>query len=214
MDENRVLEKFRRQKIITIAQLIELLKCSVITARRRLKKWQSYTSINKNGRYYTLPQIPVFDENGLWKYRTVLFSKHGNLKQTIVALVTGSEEGLSAVEIAEFVDLAPNSSFLSRFKSVPGVRREKHQGRFIYLSDHPEIYSRQKQTRATGLGAVGFPSGTVAVEILVHLIKHPDISIEQLSAKVSKPGKQVGSGTIRKFLQFHNLLKKTSVIRP
>ena len=55
MNENRVLEKFRRQKIITIGQLVEWLKCSVITARRRLKKWQSYTSINNNGRYYTLP---------------------------------------------------------------------------------------------------------------------------------------------------------------
>ena len=210
MNENRVLEKFRRQKIITIEQLIEWLKCSVITARRRLKKWQSYTSINKNGRYYTLPQIPIFDENGLWKYRTVLFSKHGNLKQTIVALIAESEKGLSAVEIAEFVDLVPNSSFLSRFKSVPGVGREKHQGRFIYFSDHPQIYSQQKQARATGQTAVGFPADSEAVEILVQLIKHPDIGIEQLAAKVSKPDKQVEPTMIRRFLRFHDLLKKTS----
>jgi hypothetical protein len=213
MDETRVLEKFRKQKIITIGQLVEWLKCSMITARRRLKKWQSRTSINNNGRYYTLPQIPVFDENGLWKYRTVLFSKHGNLKQTIIALITASETGLSAIEIAEFVDLVPNSSFVSRLKYVPGIRREKHQGRFIYFSDHPEIYSRQMQTRSAGQASAGFPSDSEAVEILVGLIKHPDISIEQLSAKVSKPGKQVGPGTIRKFLQFHNLLKKTSAIR-
>ena len=210
MNENRVLEKFRRQKIITIGQLVEWLKCSVITARRRLKKWQSYTSINNNGRYYTLPQIPVFNENGLWRYRKVFFSKHGNLKQTIVALITESEKGLSAVEIAEFVDLVPNSSFLSRFKSVPGVRREKYHGRFIYLSDHPQIYSRQMQTRASRQPAVGFPSDSEAVEILVELIKYPDIGIEQLAAKVSKPGKQVAAAMIRKFLRFHDLLKKTS----
>jgi len=209
MDETRVLKKFRRQKIITIGQLVDWLKCSVITARRRLKKWQTYTSINKNGRYYTLPKIPVFDENGLWKYKTVLFSKHGNLKQTIVALITESEKGMSAVEIAEFVDLVPNSSFLSRFKSVSGVKREKHQGRFIYLSDHPEIYSRQMQTRASRQ-AVGFPSDSQAVQILVELIKHPDIGIEQLSAKVSKPGKQVAAAMVRRFLRFHDLLKKTS----
>ena len=210
MNETRVLEKFRRQKFINIGQLAKWLKCSVITARRRLKKWQSYTSINNNGRYYTLPQIPVFDENGLWKYKTVLFSKHGNLKQTIVALITESEKGLSAVEIAEFVDLVANSSFLSRFKSVPGVRREKHQGRFIYLSDHPQIYSRQKQTRASRRAGAGFPSDSEAVEILVQLIKYPDLGIEQLAAKVSKPGKAVGPAMIRRFLRFHDLLKKTS----
>jgi len=38
MDEKHVLQKFRRQKIITINQLVKLLTCSVITARRRLKK--------------------------------------------------------------------------------------------------------------------------------------------------------------------------------
>jgi hypothetical protein len=210
MNETHVIEKFRRQKIITIGQLVEWLKCSVITARRRLKKWQTYTSINNNGRYYTLPQIPVFDENGLWKYKSVLFSKHGNLKQAIVTLITASEKGLSAVEIAKFVDLVPNSSFLSRFKSVPGVRREKHQGRFIYLSDHPQIYSRQKQTRASQQAVAGFSSDSEAVQILVELIKHPEIDIAQLSAKVSKPGKQIDPAMVRRFLRFHHLLKKTS----
>ena len=210
MNENHVLEKFRRQKIITIGQLVKWLQCSVITARRRLKKWQTYTSINNNGRYYTLPQIPVFDENGLWKYHTVLFSKNGNLKQTIVTLITESEKGLSAVEIAKFVELVPNSSFLSRIKSVAGIKREKHQGRFIYLSDRPEIYSRQKQTRASRQTATGFPSDSEAVELLVQLIKHPEIGIEQLAAWVSKPGKQVAPAMIRRFLRFHDLLKKTS----
>ena len=213
MNEQRALEKFGRQKIVTIAQLIDWLKCSVITARRKLKRWQAYTSINKNGRYYTLPQIPVFDENGLWKYQRVLFSEHGNLKQTIFALITDSCKGLSAVEIAQLVDLVPNSSFLSRFKSEPGIKREKHKGRFVYFSDHPKIYSRQKQTRATRQETVGFPTDSEAVEILVQLIKHPDFGILQLAAEVSKPGKQIGPDMIRRFLGFHDLLKKTSVTK-
>jgi len=206
MDEKHVLENFRRQIIITIDQLVKLLQCSVITARRRLKKWQTYTSINKNGRYYTLPQIPVFDKNGLWKYQAILFSKHGNLKQTIVALIADSQKGLSAIEIAELVGLVPNSSFLSQFKDVPGVKREKHQGRFIYLSDRPEIYTRQKQRWAT----IAFPTDAQAVVILVQMIKHPDIGIDQLADHVSAQGQSVEPATIGRFLQFHDLLKKTS----
>jgi hypothetical protein len=93
---------------------------------------------------------------------------------------------------------------------VPGVRREKHQGRFIYLSDHPQIYSRQMQTRASRQAAAGFPSDPEAVEILVQLIKYPDIGIEQLAAKVSKPGKPLAPAMIRRFFRFHDLLKKTS----
>jgi hypothetical protein len=180
----------------------------VITARRRLKKWQTYTSINRNGRYYTLPQIPVFDQNGLWKYQAVLFSKHGNLKQTIVALIINSPKGLSAVEIAEFVDLAPNSSYLSRFKSVTGVKREKHEGRYIYLSDQPEIYTRQKQRRASDHKAIVFPTDAQAVVILVQLIKYPGIDIEKLADKVLEQGQLIEPATIRDFLRFHDLLKK------
>lgn len=210
MDENYALQEFRRQKIITIDQLVKLLTCSVITARRRLKKWQTYTSINKNGRYYTLPQIPVFDENGLWWYQTVLFSKHGNLTKTIIELIRTSQKGFSAVEIAGIVDLMPNSSFLSRIKNVSGVRREKLQGRFVYLSERPEIYNRQKHSWTLSRNVADFPTDAQAIIILVQLIKQPGIGIEQLAGKASKQDKRIGSGAVRRLLQFHDLLKKTS----
>ena len=213
MDEKYVLQSFRRQKIITIDQLVQLLKCSVITVRRRLKKWRTYTSINKNGRYYTLPRIPVFDENGLWKYQAVLFSKHGNLKQTIVELIRASPKGLSAVEIADIVGISPNSSFLSQIKNVSGVRREKHQGRFTYLSDRSELYNRQKHKWASSQSVIGFPTDAEAIVILVQLIKHPGIGIEQLSDKASKGGKRIDPDAVRRFLEFHDLLKKTSATK-
>ncbi len=211
MDEKHVLENFRQQKVITLEQLIKLLECPVITARRRLKQWQTYTSINKNGRFYTLPQIPVFDKNGLWRYRAIHFSKHGNLKQTITALITASAQGLIAGEIAELVGIVSNSSFLSQFRNVPGVKREKHKGRFIYLSDRPEIFTSQKQRWAT----TGFPTDAQAVVILVQLIKHPEVGVEQLTEHVStSQGLPVESAVIGRFLQFHGLLKKTSGTKP
>jgi hypothetical protein len=208
MDEKQVLEQFRRQKIVTIEQLVKWFKCSVITARRRLKKWRSFTSINQNGRYYTLPQIPVFDQNGLWRYQAVLFSRHGNLRQTIVALITDSAKGLSAVEIAKLVDLSSNSSYISRFKNVAGVRREKHQGRFVYFSERSDIYHLQKYAWASQ--AAGPPSDQAAVMILVELIKHPGIGMQQLAARVSKHGQRVEPDAVRAFLESHDLVKKTA----
>lgn len=210
MDEKHVFEHFRQYKVITLDQLVTLLNCPVITARRRLKQWQSYTSINKNGRFYTLPQIPVFDKNGLWKFQEIYFSKHGNLKQTIIALIDGSLEGLNGSEIADLVGIVSNSSFLSQFKNFAGVKREKHKGRFIYLSDRPGVYSSQKQRRLT----TAFPSDAEAVVILVQLIKHPQASIEQLAEHVCKQGLSVDSDAVRRFLQFHDLLKKTSDTKP
>ena len=210
MDENQVLQQLRRQKIITIKQLEQMLKCSVITVRRRLKKWKTYTGINKNGRYYTLPDIPKFDQNGLWKYENVLFSKHGNLRQTIVKLISEASGGLSAVEISKLVDLAPNSSFISQLKNVGGVKREKHHGRFIYFSDRHEIYLLQKQRYATSRRTgVNFPTDSEAIVILVQFIKHPGICVEQLAVKVSEQGCQIDYDVVRRFLKYHDLLKKT-----
>lgn len=213
MDEKQVLDRFRRQQIATIEQLVEWLKCSVITVRRRLKAWRSFTSINQNGRYYTLPEVPVFDPSGLWRYQRVLFSKHGNLKQTVVAMITRSSKGLSAVEIARLVDLAPNSSFISHITHGLGVQREKHQGRFVYFSELPETYSLQKYARASGRQEASMPTDQEAVMILVELLKHPGISIEELAARVSKPSQWIEPEAVRWFLERHDLVKKTSDTR-
>ena len=208
MDEKTVLEKFRQLKIITIEQLVGFLHCSAITARRRLKKWQTYKSVNKNGRYYTLPRIPIFDENGLWWYQTVLFSKHGNLRQTIVELITESKAGLSAIELADIIGFAPNSSFLSQIKDAAGIKREKHEGRFIYFSDRPQVYSRQTQERIFVWSADDYPTDSQAILILVELIKNPGIGVEQLSERLLIQGNRIGPDSIRKLLSAHDLLKK------
>ena len=209
MDEKHVLQKFKRQTVITITQLVQLLQCSVITARRRLKKWKVYTSINKNGRYYTLPQGPVFDANGLWQYQTILFSKHGNLKQTIVQIIRQAPTGLSTADIAKMVALAPSSSLFAQIKNTAGIRREKHCGRFIYFSDNHAIYKRQKQQWALNRQSnINWPTDAEAVVILVQLIKHPGISLEQLAAKVAPQGQRITPEVLGSFLQRHGLLKK------
>lgn len=205
MDDPQVLEYIWQQKIITIDQLTDLLKCSMITARRRLKTWKAHTSINQNGRYYTLPTIPVFDGDGLWRYQAVLFSKHGNLKQTIAALIQGSRKGLSTAEITRRVDLTPNSSIVSQLKNAPGIKREKQGGCFVYWSDQPDIREKLKERREK----IAFPTDAQAVVILVQLIKHPSIDIFELSAHAASQGISIEPSAIQRLLQFHGLLKKS-----
>jgi hypothetical protein len=208
MHETRVIERFHRIKVVTIEQLADLLESSVITARRYLKKWKAYTSFNHNGRYYTLPGIPHFDSNGIWKYQTILFSSYGNLKQTIIQLVRGSESGLSAKEIARVVEIPPNSSIFSQLQNISGIRREKHQGHFVYFSDDPETYPKQISALFRPEPVAGLPSDEEAVLILVQYIKHPHIGMEELSERVAQQGKVIAPSVIRNFLEHHGLLKK------
>lgn len=208
MNEYDVLAKFRQDKIMTIQKLMHVLQCSAITVRRRLRKWETFTSINKNGRYYTLPEIPEFDGNGLWKYQSALFSKHGNLRQTIIELVRKSQKGLSAADISQTIEISASSSYFSQIKNSDGIKREKHQGRFFYFADSPTKYQQQKR----GLGQQrtdDWITDAQAVRILVHLIKNPGIEVDRLAIESAPPSKRFDPATVKQFLQFHDLLKKT-----
>jgi len=65
MNVSAVIRSFKKQKVVTVVLLATWPSCSIATARRRLKTWGAYTSYNRNGRYYTLPEIAEFDDNGL-----------------------------------------------------------------------------------------------------------------------------------------------------
>ena len=82
--DKEALELFKCKKVLTIDELVAVLNCSHVTVRRRLKEWNTYSSYNKNNRYYTLPTIPKFSKKGIWKYRDIFFSKYRTNKKTII----------------------------------------------------------------------------------------------------------------------------------
>ena len=200
---------FRREMILTLAEVADLIHSSIYTARRRLKEWQALTSSNQNGRYYALPDVPTFDANGLWQRRGVYFSRYGNLKQTVVELVRGSQAGLDAGDMRSLLGLDPRS-FLSAFAKHHQLKREKTRGRFVYYCSDPVLYSKQRQRR-WALNTKGRqPTPSEAVAILVEKIKHPALSTEALSKRLRKQNMSVEPEIIQNLFARHDLtLKKT-----
>ena len=211
MDLPAVIRSFKKEKVVTIVLLATWLSCSIATARRRLKTWGAYTSYNRNGRYYTLPQIGEFDDNGLWQYQGVLFSKHGNLKQTLVHLVTHSGQGLSSAELGERLGLQPRS-FLSHFRDHPALCREALAGRWIWFAADPRIREKQRQARlAPAAKGPALPSDMEAVMILVDLIRHPNSDLDQIAHRLKPKGLDIEVQAIRQLLVHHDLLKKPRI---
>jgi transposase len=205
----RARKAFGRRKIMTLGEVAELIGRSIHTARRRLKHWQAVTSYNHNGRYYTLPGVPEFDGNGLWRWRGVYFSRYGNLKQTVVALVQHSPSGLDAGELRSLLGLDPRS-FLSAFASDPRLRREKAQGWFVYYGADAAVYSGQRQRRSLRQATGREPTPSEAIAILVEKIKHPALSHEALSRHLRKQKVFVEAETLQHFFLRHGLrVKKT-----
>ena len=141
MNEKTILRKLHTHKVFTVDQLMAWLGCSLRTAQRYMKAWNVHTSINQNGRYHILPDIPSFDSNGLWKHRNIVFSEHGTMKQTIIHVIRQSSHGLSSDEILDHMGLPLNRSLLTHLRESAEICREKHQGRYIYFSSDAKIRS-------------------------------------------------------------------------
>jgi hypothetical protein len=218
--ENRSLKHFWKKKIMTISEIAESMQCSIPTVRNRLKKWKTYTSYNKNGRFYTLPDIPTFDQDGIWKFKGTFFSKQGNLKQTVIHLVKNSESGLTASEIANRLGLSTQlRSFITYFKTIPGLYREKQKGNgsYVYFSAEKSIYSSQKQRRESQIKIKEkdihgqLPSESDSIAVLVDIIKHPKTTIKKCAGRLRKNGIIIKPENIRNLLQYHGIVieKKT-----
>ena len=203
----KALSAFRRRKVMTLGEVAELVHSSTHTARRRLKEWRTHTSYNQNGRYYTPPDVPEFDADGLWHWRGVFFSRYGNLKQTVVELIRRSSAGLNAGEMGSLLGLNPRS-FLSSFADHPQIKREKSQGRFVYYCADRSVYSGQQQRRSV-LSAEGRqPTSFEAIAILVEKIKHPALTNEALSRRLKKQKLSVEPETIKNLFVRHGLAEK------
>ena len=128
--DKEALELFKCKKVLTIDELVAVLNCSRVTVSRRLKEWNTYSSYNKNNRYYTLPTIPKFSKKGIWKYRDIFFSKYRTFKKTIIHFVRTSQKGLSNSELEEVLGTNPNS-LMAHLGEVPELIKERHRREIV-----------------------------------------------------------------------------------
>lgn len=199
---------FNKSKLLTLNQVSKTRDCSIRTVQRQFAELAVLRSYNKNSRYYTLPEIPKFNAHGIWCYRDILFSKYGDLRQTVKHTILASKDGLSGNEIGDIVNLLPRS-FMHHFREMEGIFREKHGGVYIYFSNDPSIYVRQqiKRVRANEVRRI---SDAIAIKILVGYIKHPELSEEELSSILRREKNvDISPSMITNLLSFHGLLKKT-----
>jgi|TARA_B100000315_G_scaffold254277_1_gene294987 hypothetical protein len=205
--DQQTIKAFKQHKVLTFVALCSLLQLSIATVRRRLRDWSALSSYNKSGQYYTLPLIPEFNKQGLWKHEGVFFSKHGTLKNTVIHLVQISKRGLSNSELEEILGVNTNS-YLPQVKQLAGVRREKHSRQVVYFAADKELYKQQKQNRfPPEPAALKLPPDAITIIILVQLVKHPGSSPEQLSEILRRESYEIDAVMIDNLFERHGLKK-------
>ena len=115
-----LLKPFSRKQVLTKAELLRACGCSAMTAWRILQQQGYLTSYNHNAKYYTLARTARFDQQGLWAYRDIRFSKWGTLPDTILGQIELSPTGMTAREIQELLHIS---------NVKPTLTRLAHEGR-------------------------------------------------------------------------------------
>ena len=207
--QDRVVQLFDQEKCWTIEGLTRSLNYSTISIRRFLKDIGYYSSFTHNSMWYTLHTVPLFDKRGVWFYQEIGFSKHGNLKQTIVNFVNKSPQGLTAKEIFDIL-LVPCHPVLNQMYKKKQIDRFSTQRGFVYLSFDDKKRQRQfNRLQLKLIPAKKFQPLTpqAAVYVLVEFIKRPDASFVDLSKAVEKRGVRASPETIAMLFKEHDLKK-------
>ncbi len=124
----------KQEQIATLGALKgELRTTSTMTVFRRLKELGYLASYSHRGKYYTLCEIPRFDEYGLWSHSSVWFSEYGNLIETLKELVEESTAGYTAQELGSILHVEVRQALLMLLHQER-IGRQRFSGVYVYLS--------------------------------------------------------------------------------
>jgi hypothetical protein len=130
----RLVELLEKERILTFDRIAEALgRPSRITVFRKLERLGGRASYSHRGRYQTLDRIAEYNENGLWSFRGVRFSRQGTLLQTIVHLVEHAMQGYFASELQALVQVRVHNA-LAHLYGAKLLDREQLADQYLYVS--------------------------------------------------------------------------------
>jgi hypothetical protein len=187
---------FNHRKVLLINDITMSMKVSARTVYRYLKQ------------YYTLQNIPEFDQNGLWKYENICFSKFGNMVSTVKKIVENSPSGMTMNQLNTLLECTLES-ILPNMIYNNLLFRQKYNGLYMYFATKPELRNAQlEQLSRVVFEITPAISCETAIKILVYRIQHPDMEFQKFVKQLHRCGVKCDTGQIQTFFEFHGIKKK------
>ena len=135
------------QRVATLGDLKDTLgTTATMTVFRQLNALGYLSSYSHRGKYYTLREIPDFDEHGLWGWHSVWFSRAGNLVETARALVEKADRGFTARALGSLLHVECKHALLQLYRQHR-VARDRIGGVYVYLAKDRDQQRHQKLCR-------------------------------------------------------------------
>ncbi len=129
IDPAPVRSFLEKEKIASLEQLKQVLRTTgTMTVFRKLRALGYRSSYSHRGKFYTLQEIPQFDDQGLWSFHSVWFPQYGNLRETAREFVEESQE-----ELDDRLHVECKAALLKLYHQQR-LERERREGLYVYFS--------------------------------------------------------------------------------
>jgi hypothetical protein len=172
---DRLVKMLRRRHVVELGDLYETLATrSRMTVFRRLREVGYRTSFTHRCQYYTLAQLPQFDQWGLWFHGEIGFSRCGTLKETTAVQVETAPDGRTHGELSHLLRVRVHNPLLDLVREGR-IGRERYQGQHLYVSADADRAAEQVRQRLEGKRALGSvrrePTLEETIEILAEALR-------------------------------------------
>jgi len=185
--------------------------CQHRTLQRTIKSCNLITSYNQNARFYTAPSLCHFNPDGIWNFKQILFSKYGNLFETITALIDKSLSGYTSRELSIIIMVKADDA-LHVMWLKERVRRQKTGGSHVYYSIREDLFKHQLSAREQQMPAaietLALPDYQRLIAVLVEIILQDSVVAEKLQKGIAQRNFQISIAEIKAVIEHYQLKKK------
>lgn len=154
-----------KEKIASLEELKQALRTTgTMTVFRKLSALGYRSSYSHRGKFYTLKDIPRFDEQGLWSFHSVWFSRYGNLIETAREFVEASEAGYTVPELEDLLHVQCKAALLT-LVGRQLLDRENIEGLYVYWSVDSDKQRAQRLRRSEHRPGLAGPGLAMADEL-------------------------------------------------
>jgi len=210
----------RRTAVVDLEILFDALGTrSRMTVFRRLRQAGYLSSFSHSGRYYTLQDIPKFDEQGLWFHRDIGFSRADTLKQTVATQVEQAPDGRTHDELQHLLRVRVHNTLLE-LQRQGRIGREPLQRVYLYVSADLKRAAKQvaerKELVAVLTEVLRVATDEEVVEVLVEALRAaPEVPASALVAqRLVARGVRLEPHHIEQVYEEHGLVPGKKTARP
>ena len=215
----KITDLIHAQKVVTLADIQTAFPDRTrISIVRYLQVIGTISSYNKSGSFLTLATIPEYNTEGIWQFRSALFSAYGSLMNTVKHHVSASPNGMTQEEL-EIILRMPVYNELRKLTQESQIVREKpvvacgarRTGVNMYFSADSAVRALQMETRVRQSAPFASmePAGMYAAyEVLRTFIEHTSLDAADIHKLLRLRSTGISLNQVEEVFSMYDLGKK------